>query len=160
MISLKRALSCLLVVMVCFAVVGCPGGEGRRVMVTGKIVKDGTPLALEGSDFQEGAAYVEVTFYELDDAGAIATDGRAYSAKAKTDGTFAVTGDEGQGIPVGKYRVALRQSRSSASYSPKVQAQGGLWEGNFDASNSPFTFDIQNEKEVVLDVGSQAPAPE
>ncbi len=159
MTSLRRTLSCLLVVMICFAVVGCPGGGGRLVTVTGKILKDGTPLALEGRDFQEGAAYVEVTFYELDDAGAVATDGRAYSATAKPDGTFVVAGDEGNGIPVGKYRVALRYSGSSSGYSPDRQPSGGPWEGNFDASNSPFTFDIQGDQEVVLDVGSQAPAP-
>ncbi len=155
MISLERALHGFLVVMTCFALAGCGGGE-KLVTVTGKVVEDGQPLAIEEREYRTGGG-VEVTFYPLDSAGNVAKQAKSYGTTAKQDGTFVMDGDQGEGIPAGKYRVALR-GQSSSGYSPTAPSQGDRWGGKFDAGNSPFTFDIQENQEIVLDV-SQAPAP-
>ncbi len=157
MISLERGLHCCLAVMVCLAVAGCGAGE-KRVTVTGKIVDGGQPLTFGGPEYEEGAASAEVTFHPLDDAGNLDKERNSHSTTAKPDGSFVMDGDVGDGILVGRYRVALRH-RASSGYSPTAPAQGDTWAGKFDLNNSPFEFDIQSDQEIVLDI-SQAPAPE
>ncbi len=155
MISRYKALSSLLVVIVCLVAAGCGGGV-KRVTVTGKIVDGGAPLNLTGRDYQEGAASVEVRFYPADEAlsNLVASLPISLSTTAKLDGTFVIDGGDGKGIPVGKYKVVLT-NRNSMVDRTKPQAggaQGDAWGGRFSQEKTPFTFDIQDAQEVVLDV--------
>jgi hypothetical protein len=158
-VLLQKALSGLLVVLVCVAVVGC-GGSVKRVTVTGKIVDGGKPLALTGRDYQEGAASVEVRFYPDDEALVALLEKLpvSLSASAKQDGTFVIDGGDGKGIPVGKYKVAVTNRNMNADRRNPAAGQGDVWGGKFSADKTPFKFDIQDAQEIVLDI-AQAAAP-
>ena len=158
-VSLQKALSGLLVVLVCVAVAGC-GGSVKRVNVTGKILDGGTPLALTGRDYQEGAASVEVRFCPDDEALVALLEKLplSLSARAKLDGTFVIDGGDGKGIPVGKYKVALTNRNTNVDRRNPAAGQGDVWGGKFAADKTPFKFDIQEPQEIVLDI-AQAAAP-
>ena len=160
MILRRKALSGLLVAIVCVAVAGC-GGQVKRVQVTGKVLDGGKPLNLVGRDYQEGAAWAEVRFNPADDAlrELVAKLPITLSTRLNPDGTFVMGGGDGKGIPVGKYKVSLTNRNSMANRTdPKVMAaQGDLWGGRFAVDKTPFEFDVQEAKELVLDIG-QAPA--
>lgn len=157
---ISRTLSSWLVVIACLAAAGC-GGSVKRVIVTGKIVDGGAPLDLTGKDYQEGAASVEVRFCPADEAltALVASMPISLSANAKPDGTFVIDGGDGKGIPVGKYKVALahRNMMVNRNRPPSGSGQGDVWGGRFFVEKTPFTFDIQDDQEVVLDI-AQAPA--
>lgn len=166
MVNTKKAVSALLFVLVSVLLVGCGGGV-KRVVVTGKVVDGGKPLALTGPEYQEGAAAVEVAFYPDDPAltEILAKTPVSLSARVKPDGTFALGGGDGKGIPVGKYKVTLT-NRNPGAYRPERTGGGGqgdAWGGKFSLDKTPFAYDIQSEQEIVLDVakgGDAAPAPE
>ncbi len=125
---------------------GCSSGP-TKVVVTGKIVDGGQPLKLEGEEFEEGAAAIELEFYPLDESGQFDKQAEVYAASVNSDGTFTVSGIDGNGIPVGKYRVALRCLVESE------EGEKDVWDGRFEPSNSPFTVEITEQNhEVVVDV--------
>jgi len=147
------------VVAVGLALVGCGGGGPRRVIVKGRVVEGGKPLELKGDQFKAGAIGVEVTFYPIDTAGKVDQTKQSYGTRIREDGTFQLDGELGKGIPVGKYKVALRFS-DPMYRTPK--GQGDRWEGKFALDKTPFSFDVQDaSKEIVIDVstgGGAAPS--
>jgi len=151
MSSLHRALRLFLVVVTCCALGGCGGPGGKRVVVKGKIVEGGKPLALPGEEYKRGMKSVEVTFYPLDESGKVASNKYPATGKAGEDGSFILDGDDGKGIPVGKYKAAL--AHRDSNYRSR-KGQGDRWEGKFALDKSNFTFDIQGDQEVVIDIGS------
>jgi hypothetical protein len=134
--------------MVAVGLIGC-GGGGDLVKVTGKIVDGGTPYVLEGEEVEEGGVGIEVVFYPLDGSGGFDKEGTAYFATAEPDGTFVLEGDEGDGIPAGKYRVALSQMTGS---SPDAVDPFG---DKFTADNSPLTVEVSSSNPAVeLDISA------
>ena len=147
----QRGLCGLLWAMLTLALAGCDMGE-KLVTVTGRIVEGGQPLAVAESEYRTGGG-VEVRFVPLDDAGQFARGGTSFATSTQPDGTFVMDGDVGDGIPAGRYRVVLSR-RGAGSYSPDAQSQGDMYAGKFDLENSPFTFDLQSDQEIVLDLST------
>jgi predicted small lipoprotein YifL len=156
----QRVIRIAVVMAVATALAGCGGGGPRRVIVKGRVVEGGKPLELKGDQFKAGAIGVEVTFYPLDASGKVDQTKQSQGTRVREDGSFTLDGELGKGIPVGKYKVALRFS-DPMYRTPK--GQGDRWEGKFALDKTPFTFDVQDaSKEIVIDIGAGgggAPAP-
>jgi hypothetical protein len=148
MVYLERAGYCLLVVIVGIAVAGCDGGGVTLVKVTGKVVDGGQPVELEGG-YEEGGNCVEVEFVPLDQSGSPKSGAPAYFKYAAEDGSFVMSGDEGKGIPKGKYRVCVYRRGAETDH-----PSGDAWEGKFNRENSPFEFDVSRGKELVIDISN------
>ncbi len=154
MILTHRVLRVLPLALVCVALAGCPGMGAKKVKVTGKIVKNGQPLTLQGPEYEEGGAGIDVTFTPVDASGNVDKERQAFSTRADANGTFVMDGD-GSGIPAGKYKVSLVHEAGAMEMMQRGDASGGdLFGGKFSLQNTPFVFDIQNDQEITLDVGS------
>jgi hypothetical protein len=151
MIRLKWGCSASLCALLCMAVAGCGGGE-KLVTVTGKVLQDGQPISIE--NYEEGVESLSVAFIPLDEGGNPKADARSYSHDVQEDGSFEIRGDMGDGIPVGKYRVAVSRVSEAA------EEEGGddLWKGKFGPENSPFVFDINGSHDVEIDIAKTGPA--
>jgi hypothetical protein len=162
-VSLQKTFGGLLVALVCFTLAGC-GSSVKRVVVTGKILEDGQPLKLSGPAYEMGGAGIDVRFNPADDAlrDMVQKLPISLSTRAKLDGTFVVDGGDGKGIPVGKYKVSLVHQNMMMDRRDRAAAatRGDLFGGRFTATKTPFEFDIQEAKEIVLEVGQAGgPAP-
>jgi len=114
-------------------IAGC--GRDGKLHVTGKVMKGGAPLTVPEDE------YVRVTFFPVSEGGPPKnTYAASYNHK---DGTFRAIGGDGQGIPPGKYRVAVEHEKNRRD----------LLKGAFDGDRSPFTFDIDRAtKPLVIDL--------
>ena len=86
---------------------GCPGStlkEGPVVLITGKLTNAGQPLELK----PDGQIEVIFTPYRDKESKEVVTS-EAFPADVNAQGDFKMTGRLGKGIPVGKYRIAVRQ---------------------------------------------------
>jgi hypothetical protein len=86
------------------AVAGCGGGfqPDAGVIVTGKVVQGGQPIALDGAI--PGYGKVEVQVIEPTAGSSIA------AAHCEADGSFEIV-HGGGGIPPGKYKLAIRAQK-------------------------------------------------
>lgn len=137
-----RWLSTGLVVLALLACCGCGGGsEAEKVVaVRGKVTRGGQTLTVAGEE--AGLGYVQVQFYRIDDAGAQSTD--PASARVSTaDGSFQLAGHGGQGIPPGKYRIAVRQ------WDPYPEDK---LQGKFDENTSPIIRTIDGDTTLTIDL--------
>ena len=81
---------------------GLPGCGSGKVIVPGRLVKSGAPLALKMKDD------VFITFFPVEDPSATAGKlANSYQTQARVDGTFVLQGQDRKGIPRGKYRVVV-----------------------------------------------------
>ena len=112
-------------------IAGC--GSDGKLHVTGKILKGGAPLTVPDDE------YVRVTFFPVtaDGSGPKNTYAASYNGK---DGTFRAIGGDGQGIPPGKYRVAVEREKNRRD----------LFKGTYDGDRSPFEFDIDRKTRSLL----------
>jgi len=109
--------------------IGCGDDVPKGVIVKGKILKGGQPLAVPRSDI--GLGWVQV---ELVPEGK--TEGTE-TTRTKEDGTFEFQG-EGKGIAVGKYRLAVYHFEQGP-------IADGL-KGAFSAVNSKINVDVPADK--------------
>jgi hypothetical protein len=112
---------------------GCGSG---KMHVKGRILKNGEPyLPAQGE-------VIRVMFVPISDGTERGTD--FYAALVNpADGTFRVAGSDGQGIPRGKYRIAIEHLRKKTD----------LLKGEFDPEHSPLVREIRRAAdEVVIDV--------
>lgn len=130
-------------VALCIAIVGCGGGDPQYT-VTGKVVEGGQPIVIEM--YEEGGSCLEVEFFPLDEGGALASDAVSHIAFCAEDGSFQMYGAEGEGIPPGKYRVAVRRLGETEDES------GDMWGGKFDGDKSPFVVDVPSSEDIVIDI--------
>jgi hypothetical protein len=112
---------------------GCGSGKLRT---RGRVLNNGAPLVPAEGDI------VRVTFVPLPEGGGRAMD--FYTARFNpADGTFEAAGKDGQGVPPGKYRIAVEHLRKRRD----------LLKGAFDAERSPFVREISSSsEELTLDL--------
>jgi hypothetical protein len=146
MIGLRRACWGLFGALVCMGVAGCGGGGEKLATVTGKVVEDGQPVAIQ--DFYVGTNCLQVEFIPLDASGQRKPEAVSYTEDVQEDGSFKMRG-LGEGIPLGKYRVAVAQLKDGQ----EVEEGGeGAWEAKFGRETSPFVFDIADDQEILIDL--------
>jgi hypothetical protein len=113
------------------------GGCSRdgKLQVTGKVLKGGAPLSVPEDE------YVRITFFPVTEGGPPKnTYAASYNHK---DGTFRATGADGQGIPPGKYRIAVEHEKNRRD----------LLKGAYDGDRSPFVFDVgPTTRQLVIDL--------
>ena len=101
----------------------------------GKVVKDGQPLKLG----PKGMLIVKL-YADSDAEGAA-----PFGTDAKPDGTFEVIGKTREGVPPGKYRVAVE---IIDPYPGKDQLGG-----RFSPKQTKLTKEIKDASEIVIDIG-------
>ncbi len=136
-----RALFALLA-CVCLCVVGCSSGS-PTFKVSGTLQNDGKPYtAPKGSSVLITFVPVELKNMQVD----------TYPTKMKAeDSSFLVPGREGNGIPPGKYRVALQQMVPGGS--DEINAMNE----RFSSTKSPIIVEVKDATPIVIDI-AKAPA--
>ena len=124
-----------------FLLSGC-GGDGNPpvasgIVVQGKVVKGGQPLAVPRQDV--GFGMVQVMLIP------VSGSGETERCSAKPDGTFQVLG-AGKGLPAGRYKLAVYQRDKGI--------ESDLLEGAFSEQKTPIVVELP-EKNVGgrLDLG-------
>ena len=133
-------------VLALLGVVGLAPGCGSSAVkpgtvVTGKIVKGGQPLQVPRRDINLGMVELELV--------PVRAPGEPVTGVEVTwvqeDGSFALRG-AGQGIPPGKYKVAVYQ---------RVQGPGSdQLQGKFARDRTPLQFDVPDAKGGTHDLGT------
>jgi hypothetical protein len=151
MTYLERIACCCLAALTCVALAGCGSGEST-VTVTGEVLDGGTAVSIP--DYEAGENCLEVEFFPLDEGGNLVS-AASYPAVVEEDGSFEVDGPMGEGIPAGKYRVAVRRVGGGEEEEEEEEeaAPTGQW-AKFTKENSPFVFEVPGD-EIVIDI-SQA----
>jgi hypothetical protein len=136
---------------------GC-GGDGNTIWVTGKLLKGGVKYEPPADQL------VSVTFVAIevkDKDGKPGRAGEPYLAQYDpADGTFAVVGREGYGIPPGKYRIAVTQKMKrealdtiNAKTKKKViERDTDMLKNKFGLDSSPITREIPNSTSLEIDL--------
>jgi hypothetical protein len=136
--------------------VGC-GEPNKNVWVTGKLLKGGVNYVVP-----EGQR-VAVTFVGLEFADpAHKTSPGDESFVADLDPknmTFTVPGNQGQGIPAGKYRVAVTQKMTREAFNaayPKptkgVDREMDMLKGQFGPGTSAIFREVKGNENFVIDL--------
>jgi hypothetical protein len=130
---MRIARTSVMAIVLAITVVGC--GSSKTIKVTGRLVKNGQPYIITE---KEGLRI----FFAPEGMPEGKYD--SYSAEYdRSDGTFHVTGKDGEGMPPGNYRIALelRLNRSDE------------FRGEFSASKSPLTCLIDSSnRDIVIDL--------
>jgi hypothetical protein len=123
---------------------GCAKGpdEGPVVVVRGHLTNAGQPLTVKGMDF--GLGFIEVRFCKYPGEGKPIPLNDTFPTQADASGNFKVLGRFGNGIPPGKYRIAVRQWDPY----PSNDALGG----KFDVQHSPLIRDISRSETLEIDL--------
>jgi hypothetical protein len=145
------------------SLVGSPGcGERTNtVWVTGKLLKGGVKyVPPEGQLVSVTLVGIEIQ----DNSGKAVQSSEPFWAEIDpTSGTFVVPGNEGRGIPLGKYRVAVTQKMSREAYDAKphprptnsitrVDRETDMLKGRFGMAHSPIIREIKTSCELVIDL--------
>lgn len=118
--------------MIMISLAGC---GPSLVQVKGRVTRNGAPLVVSDR------GRVTVVFHPVNEESS--SSGVSYSAIAKPDGTFEVTGKDGSGIPPGSYRIAVIQ------FDPYPRKD--LLKGAFGAGKSPIIREASPVMEIDLD---------
>lgn len=132
---------------------GC--GSSDNVWISGKLLKGGVAYA------PPGGQRVGLTLHAVEGPSAVAS-GTSYPARyIPEDGTFDVPGPDGQGIPPGKYRVAISQKMKRDSLPSPRQPRGipfdrdtDFLEAKFGPAMSPILRELTSSGELVIDLNS------
>ena len=146
---LTPALS-LSVVVLC----GCGGSPDKGIDIVGKLVKDGTPVAVELTPAKAAppgeSTRIRVVLYPVksetdaivDGSGEVIAIG-AEQATVENNATFRIA--TGPGVKGGKFRVVVTHVDPSTGID--------VLKGQFNEVNSKITRDVTPGKEVVIDLG-------
>lgn len=120
---------------------GCGGSD---VVVQGTITLDGQPYAVSKDE------QMMVLFLDMKEEGQVTQ--KTFPATVRPDGTFTVQAPNNQGIPAGKYRVAV-------SSTPMVPKPGvpvkDLFKNTYNAKTSPLVVEISSSaRKPVLELKS------
>jgi hypothetical protein len=148
----------ILLIALLIADTGC-SGRGNNVWVTGKLLK-GSEKYVAPED-----QHVHVTFVGLetkDESGKALPSGEPYWAEFdQANGTFSVPGPERQGIPPGKYRVAVTQKMERVAFdkAPKshdkkkrLDRETDMLNDKFGMSTSPIVREITKSTDLEIDL--------
>jgi len=130
---------------VCAAILGCAPPtppEGEVVVVRGTVTNAGQPLKVARADV--GAGWVQVVFWKDVGKGVTADSNQTYSTKADDSGAFEMKGRFGNGIPPGKYRIAVRQ------WDPYPDRD--RLEGKFSEKETPIVRDVDGKTPIDIDL--------
>ncbi len=117
----------------CLLLAGCGTGKLRT---QGKLLKSGQPLIP-----QEGES-VRVTFVPILPDGKPPMD-HYFAEFDPKDATFRAAGKDREGMPPGKYRVAVEFKRNRQD----------IFQGRYDENRSPFVFEVgSSTSDLVIDV--------
>jgi hypothetical protein len=110
--------------------------EEAKPVVQGKLTKGGQPITVDPT--MGDYAYVQAIFMP---PGGLPP----YNVRVANDGSFTIARDDGEPLPTGQYRVAVRQWEPY----PMTDKLGG----KFDERNTPITVEITNPpKDLVIDL--------
>jgi hypothetical protein len=151
----------LILAMIIAPLVVSPGcGEStNHVWVTGKLLKGGASYAPP----KDQQVYVTLVGLEIQDkSGNTIKSGEPFWAEVDQEsGTFFVPGTDGQGIPPGKYRVAVTQKMEREAFNakkpdPKKRAkldrEADLLANRFGVGTSPIIREVKTRGELVIDL--------
>lgn len=124
---------------------GCARGEPRYT-VTGRIHNGGKPLPVKPM-----VGRLNVLFYPVKEEGGKVVDPQ--QAVVKDDGTFSVPGTQGNGIPPGKYKIAVTWQDDYPLGPDKLK-------GAYKLEKTQIVRDVDGEKEIVIDVSNPPTAEE
>jgi len=146
------------------AATGC--GGGNTVWITGKLLKGGSPYVPPTDQL------VSITFVALqtqDASGKTAQGGDPYLAEYDpASGTFTVPGPDRQGIPPGRYRVAVTQRLKREAFDAlkkgtkkRVDRETDTLADRFGVGTSPIIREVKTSQEVMIDLDrpSESPSP-
>jgi hypothetical protein len=135
--TLRAVLSVLTCLALGVLAAGCSKGP-QLLKVKGKVVNNNKPLDLGP---QAGVTLVFIPVVE-EEKPVVAT----YPTHLNPDGTFELTGKQGEGIPPGKYQIAVQ------IMTPKPTAEVKEWNKTFEQGNSPLFREITSEEPLVIDL--------
>ncbi len=127
------------------AILGCGGkspSEGVVVVVRGKVTNAGQPLQVARADV--GAGWVQIVFSKDAGTGAVVDPNQTYTTKADDSGAFELKGRFGNGIPPGKYRIAVRQWDP---YPDKDRL-----DGKFSEQQTPIVREVADKLTIEIDL--------
>lgn len=127
-------LSAVVLILACTAT-GC--GDSGKLRTKGRLIKDGSQFV---PDIDQ---YIQVTFIPILPNGAPPLD--LYYADVDQDtGVFMPAGKDKQGMPPGKYRVAVEITKNKKD----------MLKGRFDTENTPYIVEVDagsDDIEIDLD---------
>lgn len=125
---------------------GCGAGtetaEGRT-KPKGRILENGLPIKIRSQNLPPGDPGMKVVFIKIGSADA----GEEIEAQVidPAEGSFELIGADAQGIPPGKYRVAIA-----------LGPEGGKdhFKGKFNRENSKIEVEVKPDEDLVIDVAN------
>jgi hypothetical protein len=148
----------LILAVLIMPLAGSPGcGQGHSVWVTGKLLKGGAKYTPPKDQL------VSVTLVALevkDDSGKTIQSGEAYLADLdQATGTFSVPGPERQGIPPGKYRIAVTQKIEREALDAlkketkkRLNREADMLADRFGLATSPIVRQVDGSQELTIDL--------
>lgn len=122
---------------------GCSAGK-PVVSVSGRLLNNGEPLAIPTQGLPPGERGIRVGFLSAPQQGQLPES--FFANVNPADGTFTVPGNEGRGIPPGKYRISV---------SVGAMGQADQLKGAFSELNTPLSVDIGSSGRLTIDVGKK-----
>lgn len=131
---MKRLVLLSLILSIGLIALGC--GSHEKLRTKGRLIKGGVDFVPDVDQ------YIQVTFMPVPADGGIARD--YYYADVDQDtGIFVPAGKDRQGMPPGKYRVAVEL----------MEQRKDLLRGKFNTENTPYVVDVDAEtQEIVIDL--------
>ena len=131
---------------------GC--GSSGTVSVMGTLVKGGAPYKVPAGQ------KVGVTLYQVSSSDNAAPAGEPFEAEVDSEkATFRVPGPEGRGVPLGKYRVAVRQRWTREGLASAKTAKNEVLDRDkdflndaFSPSSSPIVKDVTGPSELKIEI--------
>jgi hypothetical protein len=142
-----RTLFAFLTLAACFSTFGVwfYSDRQKKAIVTGLVLDSGQPIAVRGYYPGENCVFVEFT--PRDRKGNVDVRRRSFETGVTEDGYFEIRGDVGDGIPVGRYKIALSLVEASAD-----NTRMDSWQGKFDSQGTPFVYDVETDAEIIIDI--------
>ena len=138
-----------------FALLSGCADAGHYVWVTGKLLKGGVPYRPpEGQNVTLAFVAIETR----DAKGNLVRTTDQYQAELVEDGSFKILGPEGQGIPPGKYRVAISQRYNREAFEalknkPKGMVRDDdLLKDEFGPMKSPIVREVKGRTDLTIDM--------
>ena len=156
---MARRLGLLSIALAAAALIDGCGSGGRTVSVAGKLVKGGAKYEVPQDQ------KVQMTFVAMeieDPEGKMVPNSDPYPAEYQAESaTFKVPGQDGYGIPPGKYRVAISQTLTSEAAAKqkgrnRVNRDADMLRDKFSETNSPIIREIKDAADLTIDLNSPA----